>query len=288
LNRLSSLFRPAHWLIICLALLLTIPAHAENRTIKMGAVIYDDNLLVALVNKKFLEEQGYLVDLTRFAEQGILFAALNKGDIDLAASQIDYVTHEHWKKYSRKLEKLSVVSHGNYQCLVVPSYMDIDSIEDLPKVAAQVGSKIIGIETGSGLYREADLAVKAYGLNYQLVPGSTPAMAAQLQSALERKAPIVTMLWDTSWMMQKFDVKFLKDPKGIFAPPQTRYLIAQKGFSAENPAIRESLASIYLPAEDIRLMSSWMVDGLSLEQAVDTWWQQNNDLIKRWQVMAAR
>jgi len=277
------------WLMtLCLALMLVFPAQAQDKTIKMGTVIYDDILLVALLGKKFLEQQGWQVELTRFAEQGILYAALNKGDVMIANSQIDYVTHEHWKRYSRKLEKVSVVSHGNYQCLVVPTYMPINSIEELNGIAGQVDGKIIGIETGSGLYRETEAAVKAYNLNYQVIPGSTPAMAAQLQSALERKAPIVTMLWDTSWMMQKFDVKFLKDPKGIFAPPQTRYWIAQKGFSAENPAIREALASIYISADDIRLMSSWVLEGATFEQAVDTWWQQNNDLIQRWQVMSSQ
>jgi len=277
------------WLMtLCLALMLAFPAQAQDKTIKMGTVIYDDILLVALLGKKFLEQQGWQVELTRFAEQGILYAALNKGDVMIANSQIDYVTHEHWKRYSRKLEKVSVVSHGNYQCLVVPTYMPINSIEELNGIAGQVDGKIIGIETGSGLYRETEAAVKAYNLNYQVIPGSTPAMAAQLQSALERKAPIVTMLWDTSWMMQKFDVKFLKDPKGIFAPPQTRYWIAQKGFSAENPAIREALASIYISADDIRLMSSWVLEGSTFEQAVDTWWQQNNDLIQRWQVMSSQ
>jgi glycine betaine/proline transport system substrate-binding protein len=33
--------------------------------------------------------------------------------------------------------------------------------------------------------------------------------------------------------VQKYDVKFLKDPKNIFAPPQGYYWIGQKGFSAE-------------------------------------------------------
>jgi len=278
----------AYFLISVCMVLLNVPVLAQDKVIKMGSVIYPDNLLVALVGKKFLEEQGHQVELTRFSEQGILFAALNKGDITIANSQIDYVTHEHWKRYNRKLEKLSIVSHGNYQCLVVPAWLPIDSIENLSEIAKEVGNKIIGIETGSGLYRETEAAIKAYGLNYTLVPGSTPAMIAQLQSAMERKEAIVTMLWNTSWMMQRFDVKFLKDPKGIFAPPQPRYWIAQKSFSAQEPNIREALASVYVPIEDIQIMSRWLLDGLTLEQAVDSWYQQNSDLIQRWQQMSSR
>jgi len=266
----------------------TLPAQAQDNTIKMGSIVYADVLPTAIITKKFLELEGFKVELTEFAEQGVLFAALTKGDVEIVPTQINYVTHDHWKRNARRLEKISPLSHGVYQSLVVPSYVPIDSVDELPKIADQVDNKIIGIETGSALYKETEQAIKAYGLNYQLVAGSTPAAIAQLQSALDRKAPIVTMLWDPSWMMAKFDVKFLKDPKGIFAPPQTQYWIAQKGFSAKKPHAREALASVYIPIEDVRIINEQVNDGLTMQQAVDAWWEKNQDLIKRWQVMSSK
>ncbi|KXU37787.1 glycine/betaine ABC transporter [Ventosimonas gracilis] len=266
----------------------TVSAQAQDKTIKMGSIVYADVLPTAFITKKFLELEGFNVELTEFAEQGILFAALAKGDVEIVPTQINYVTHDHWKRNARRLEKISPLSHGVYQSLVVPSYVPIDSIEELPKIAGEVDNKIIGIETGSALYKETEQAIKAYGLDYQLVAGSTPAAIAQLQSALERKVPIVTMLWDPSWMMAKFDVKFLKDPKGIFAPPQTQYWIASKGFSANKPHAREVLASIYIPIEDVRLINAQVSDGMTMQEAADAWWDKNQDLIKRWQVMSSK
>jgi len=266
----------------------TVSAQAQDKTIKMGSIVYADVLPTAFITKKFLELEGFNVELTEFAEQGILFAALAKGDVEIVPTQINYVTHDHWKRNARRLEKISPLSHGVYQSLVVPSYVPIDSIEELPKIAGEVDNKIIGIETGSALYKETEQAIKAYGLDYQLVAGSTPAAIAQLQSALERKVPIVTMLWDPSWMMAKFDVKFLKDPKGIFAPPQTQYWIASKGFSANKPHAREALASVYVPIEDVRLINAQVNDGMTMQEAADAWWDKNQDLIKRWQVMSSK
>ena len=46
--------------------------------------------------------------------------------------------------------------------------------------------KIVGIEAGSGLMRDAANAVKQYGLKLQLVEGSTAAMTAALKSAIDR------------------------------------------------------------------------------------------------------
>jgi len=273
------------WIILCTIL----PAQAQNTVIKMGTIgVFEDTLLIALISQRLLEEQGFKVELTRFAEQGILYAAISKGDVDIVDTNINYVTHELWRKYKNRLEKISVVSHGLYQTLIVPSYMPINSIEELNSIADQVDGKIIGIETGTGLYKDTEKAIKAYNLNYQLVAGSTPAMIAQLKSALERKAPIVTMLWDPSWMMHEFDVKFLEDPKGIYAPVQSHHWVGKKGFFANNPKAREVLASIYIPIEDIRMMGALINQGSSHEEAIDTWWQQNQDLIKRWKVMSAQ
>jgi len=273
----------AGWLALCVAL----PAKAQSTVIKMGTIgLYVDTMIPALISQRLLEEQGLKVELTRFSEQGILYAALSKSDVNIVPTQINYVTHDLWQRYKHRLEKISVVTHGMYQTLVVPSYMSINSIEQLNSIAEQVDNKIIGIETGTGLYKDTEKAVKAYNLNYQLVAGSTPAMIAQLKSALERKAPIVTMLWDPSWMMHEFDVKFLQDPKGIYAPTQSHYWIGQKGFSINNPKAREILASIYIPIEDIREMGAWINQGASHEQAAERWWQENQDLINRWKVMS--
>jgi len=270
-----------------LALYVALPAKAQSTVIKMGTIgLYVDTMMPALISQRLLEEQGLKVELTRFSEQGILYAALSKGDVNIVPTQINYVTHDLWQRYKHRLEKISVVTHGMYQTLVVPSYMPINSIEELNGIAEQVDNKIIGIETGTGLYKDTEKAIKAYGLNYQLLAGSTPAMIAQLKSALERKAPIVAMLWDPSWMMHEFDVKFLQDPKDIYAPTQSHYWIGQKGFSINNSKAREILASIYIPIEDIRKMGAWINQGASHEQAAERWWQENQDLIKRWKVMS--
>lgn len=261
-------------------------SYAEDKVVRMGSMNWDDITPISLITKKFLEKQGYKVELTSFSEWGIAYGALAKGDVDILTSQVNYIASDYWAKNKSRLEKVSVVSHGLVQGIVVPSYMPIDSIEQLNDVKDKVGGRIIGIEPGSGLMRETGAAVKEYGLKYQLVDGSTAATMAQLQSSLERKQPIVTVLWTPSWMAQKFDVKFLKDPKNVFAPAQSYYWIAKRGFSAKNPRARESLASIYLPLEDNTRINGEVNAGKTMEQAVDAWWKQNTNLIERWAVMA--
>ncbi|RFB79946.1 glycine/betaine ABC transporter substrate-binding protein [Methylovirgula sp. 4M-Z18] len=260
-----------------------LPVRAQEKTIEMGTLSWEDLTPITGVTKKVLEDAGYKVKVTEFSEWGIAYAALSKGDIQILASQTDYVAQDYWDKNKSRLEKISPVSHGLYQAIAVPKYMDIDSIDQLNDNADKFGGKIIGIEPGSGLMRDAANAVKTYGLKLQLVEGSTAGMTAALKSAIDRKEAIAVTLWEPSWMMQKYDVKFLKDPKGVFPPPQSYYWIGHKGFSEADPHAREVISSIYLPLADITTINAEVKDGKTMDQAVKDWLDGHADLVKRWE-----
>jgi glycine betaine/proline transport system substrate-binding protein len=258
-------------------------AHAEEKTITMGTMSWEDLTPITGITKKVLEDKGYTVKVVEFSEWGIAYAALSKGDIQIITSQTDYVAQDYWEKSKNRLEKISPVSHGLYQAIAVPDYVTIDSMEQLNDNADKFGGKIVGIEPGSGLMRDTGNAVKEYGLKLQLVEGSTAAMTAALKSAIDRQEWIAVTIWEPSWMMQKYPVKFLKDPKGIYPPPQSYYWIGHKGFSEENPHAREVLASVYVPLADITAINGAVSDGKTMDQAVADWIGSHSDLIKRWE-----
>ena len=274
------------WRALCAAAMVgmtMLSAHAEEKTITIGTMSWEDLTPITGITKKVLEDSGYTVKVTEFSEWGIAYAALTKGDVQILASQTDYVAQDYWDKNKKKLEKISPVSHGLYQAIAVPQYVNIDSMDQLNDNADKFGGKIVGIEPGSGLMRDAASSVKEYGLKLQLVEGSTAAMTAALKSAIDRKEWIAVTIWEPSWMMQKYPVKFLKDPKGIFPPPQSYYWIGQKGFSAENPRAREVIASVYVPLADITAINGAVSDGKTMDEAVKDWTDSHADLIKRWE-----
>lgn len=274
------------WKALCAAAMFGMTmatAHAEEKTINMGTLSWEDLTPITGITKKVLEDAGYTVKVTEFSEWGIAYAALTKGDIQVLASQTDYVAQDYWNKNKNRLEKISPVSHGLYQAIAVPAYVPIDSLEQLNENSEKFSGKIIGIEPGSGLKRDASTAVKDYDIKLQLVEGSTAAMTAALKSAYDRKEWIAVAIWEPSWMVQKFPVKYLKDPKGIFPPPQGYYWIGQKGFSEENPHAREVMASVYVPIADITAINGAVKDGKTMDQAVQDWVGAHTDLIKRWE-----
>ena len=273
------------WKTLCAAAVVAmtaLPGMAQDKTIKMGTLSWEDLTPITGITKKVLEEKGFTVEVTSFSEWGIAYAALAKGDVEILASQIDYVAQDYWDRNKRRLEKISPVSHGLFQGIAVPSYVDIDSVEDLNANADKFGGRIVGIEPGSGLMRDTANAVEAYDLDLQLVEGSSAAMTAALKSAVDRQEWIAVTLWEPSWMMQSFDVKFLTDPQGVFPPPQGYYWIGQAGFSVENPEAREVIASVYVPLADINAINGAVSDGQTMDEAVADWVEAHSDLISRW------
>jgi glycine betaine/proline transport system substrate-binding protein len=267
---------------VTLAGMTTFSAQAQDKTITMGTLSWDDLTPITAVTKKVLEDAGYTVKVTTFAEWGIAFAALSKGDVQLLASQINYISQDHWDKNKSRLEKVSAVSHGLYQSLAVPKYVPISTIEELNANADKFGNKIIGIEPGSGLMRDAAAAVKAYGLKPKLIEGSTAAMSAAVKSATDRKEWVVATVWEPSEFMKKYDLKFLKDAKRVFPEPQSYYWIANKGFSAKYPQARELIAGVYLPLEDNNEINLALGSGKKLDEVMKGWFASNADLMKRW------
>ncbi|PBQ09321.1 glycine betaine ABC transporter substrate-binding protein [Pseudomonas syringae] len=273
------------WKALCaiaMVCMMGTAVHAEEKTITMGTLSWEDLTPITGITKKVLENAGYTVKVVSFSEWGIAYTALSKGDIQIIASQTDYAAHDYWTKNKNRLEKLSPVSFGLYQGIAVPKYVDIDSVDQLNDNADKFSGKIIGIEPGSGLMSDAANAVTGYGLKLKLLEGSTAAMTAALKSAVDRKEWVAVTVWEPSWMVQKYDLKFLKDPKAIFPPPQAYHWVGHKGFAESYPHAREVLASVYVPLADITSINTQVKDGKTMDEAINNWTDSHTELLNRW------
>lgn len=273
-------------LVFCVA---TTAVAEEKKTIKMGVLQWNDLVCPSLVTKKLMEKHyGYEIEVVEFFEWGIAYATLAKGDVDILMSQINFVAFDYWTRYNKKLEKLSASSHGLNQGIIVPAYVPIDSIEGLNANKDKFNGKIIGIEPGAGLMRQTKEVIESYGLDFELVDGSTAAMTATLKSAMAKKQWVAAVMWTPSWMTQAFDVKFLKDPKNVQQPPQSYYWLGRKGFVKDYPKAREIMSGVFVPLEDNIKMTGYIKDGLKADQAVDKWLGENQLVAERWMAIGGK
>lgn len=83
---------------VAMMCMMSMTLHAEEKTITMGTLSWEDLTPITGITKTVLEQAGYTVKVVEFSEWGIAYAALSKGDIQLMVSQTDYAAHDYWKK----------------------------------------------------------------------------------------------------------------------------------------------------------------------------------------------
>src|SRR5699024_348548 len=74
--------------------------------------------------------------------------------------------------------------------LVVPAYMDeINSIEDLNEHQELFAGQITGFDPGAGTMEVTEDVIDEYGLNFELLTSSEPAMITEIQEAMKQEEP---------------------------------------------------------------------------------------------------
>lgn len=99
--------------------------------IDVATISWDAENLISHIATIVLEEQGFDVTLTP-VDPAVLFEAIASGETDVTLSPSMPTTHgDLYEKYEGEFEDLGPNVIGAKIGLAVPSYMDIDSLEDL-------------------------------------------------------------------------------------------------------------------------------------------------------------
>ncbi|MCC3355695.1 glycine betaine ABC transporter substrate-binding protein [Bacillus sp. REN16] len=103
----------------------------NGEEVTMGLVAWDSNIASSAVISSVLEDLGYKVT-QRQVEAGPMWTGVADGSVDFFLAGWLPVTHaDYAAKFEGKFEDIAISMEGVKIGLVVPKYMDIDSIEDL-------------------------------------------------------------------------------------------------------------------------------------------------------------
>lgn len=261
----------------------------SDKTITIGWIPWDEDVAVTYLWKGILENEGYKVNLVQ-ADAGPIFEGLSSGDIDLFLDTWLPATHsDYWAQYSDNLEQLPVWYDDARLTWAVPSYVDIDSIEDLQANGDLFNNRIIGIEPGAGLTRISNESViPGYGLDdFRLVEGSTTAMLAELDRSISNETPVVVTLWRPHWAYNTYDLKDLEDPQGLLGDAEEISSVARLGFSEQYPEVAGWLSKFKLDDDQLAELEDLVVNKYgtgSESQAISEWLSnsRNQALVNGW------
>lgn len=158
----------------------------ETKKINLSYVEWDTEVASTNVVAEVLKGMGYDVSITPL-DNSIMWESVSKGESDGMVSAWLPKTHgSQYAQYKDQINDLGANLTGAKVGLAVPSYMDVNSIEELTN---QAGKKITGIEPGAGVVNAAENTIKQYDnlKDWTVETSSSGAMTVALGQAIKRK-----------------------------------------------------------------------------------------------------
>lgn len=254
---------------------------SSDKKINLAYVEWDSEVASTHVLAEVLKRQGFDVETTPL-DNAIMWESVATGKADASVSAWLPSTHKaQADQYKDKIDILGPNLDGAKVGLVVPSYMDVSSIEDLSN---QADKTITGIEPGAGVVTAANNTIKTYpNLNdWKVETSSSGAMVVALDQAIKNKEPIIITGWTPHWMFSKYDLKYLEDPKEAMGAPEQINTFTRLGLKDDSPEAYKILKNFNWTTEDMGKVMLAINEGESPEVAAKEWVDNNQDKVESW------
>lgn len=252
-----------------------------SKEIELAYVEWDTEIASTNVVAKVLEDQGFDVTVTPI-DNAIMWESVATSETDgMVAAWLPGTHGELYAEYKDQLVDLGANLEGAAIGLVVPTYMDVDSIADLD---SQADSTITGIEPGAGVVAATETAVGEYEnlSDWEVQTSSSGAMATALGAAIENEEDIIVTGWSPHWKFQKYDLKYLEDPKGVFGEAEHINTMVRKGLEEDMPNAYKILDQFQWEPADLEKIMIEIQNGADAEEAAATWVENNPDKVAEW------
>lgn len=282
--------------------------------IKLTTHDWTGQIVTTTIMGEVLKSAGYNVKYVQ-ADYIAQFAGLKTGDLDVAM--------EIWATTGREaMEKAvatgKVVNMGETGMEAIeewwyPAYME-EVCPGLPDwkalnacatefstpETAPLGRYLGGPVTWGGF---DDERVEALGMDFEVVhAGTDAALFAELESAYQRKAPIVLWLYSPHWAPAKYDGKFVKFPPytpecysdpSVGINPDAAYdcgkptgpiwKVGWEGVAKKWPGAAKAIENFKISNEEMgALVAKVDLDGVSVDDAVKGWLDANKATWSAW------
>lgn len=236
---------------------------------------YDDTVALMGLWTVLLDEQGITLE-SQNLDLAPGFSGIARGDIDGYLNTWLPTTHQQFIEPNK--DDLVIFDDGepifdnNALVLAVPETAPDDTIEDALANIDEYGGEIIGIEAGSGLMDTLPGVLEAYGhADAQVTAGSTPAMLASLQQAVDSGDNVLVTLWTPHWAFSEMPIKVLEDTEQAWPEPDGSYLVTSTQFAEEHPEIAEWISGSRLDDDQYAALMLEVSKADSPEEGAQNW-----------------
>ncbi len=236
-----------------------------------------------LAQAVIMDKLGYAVSVTALEAAG-MYSGIAEGDLDAQTTAWLPVTHaDYMEQYGAQLDDYGVMFEGARIGLVVPTYVTINSIDEIDDYADEFNGRIVGIDAGAGIMRTTETAIEEYNMNnIELMESSDAAMTAALSDAVLNDEWIVVTGWSPHWKFADFDLKYLEDPLELYGGAETINVIARQGLDADAPDVANFLKNMFLTDDQLGGIIGAIADGQDPLDAGRQFISENEDVVDGW------
>ncbi|GEQ61828.1 ABC transporter permease/substrate binding protein [Vagococcus lutrae] len=253
----------------------------KKEAISLSYVEWDTEVASTNVIAEVLKQEGFDVTITPL-DNAIMWESIANGESDaMVAAWLPNTHGAQYEQYQDKVDNLGVNLEGAKVGLTVPSYMNVNSIDELTDEANQT---ITGIEPGAGVVKAAEETLTAYDnlSDWQLETSSSGAMTVALGQAYKKKEPIVITGWSPHWMFAKYDLNYLEDPKQAMGAEETINTMARENLKEDSPEAYRILKNFKWSKDDMEKVMLEINSGTDPVKAAQNWIKENPDTVKAW------
>lgn len=263
----------------------------QNSGLVLANIGWDENVAVSNLTKALLEDEfGYEgVDIDTDEDLDATYRRVASGELD--AFQDVWLPNQEalLEQVAEEVEHLDPWFLGETkQGMAVPAYMDVRSIEELNGTDAEF---IWGIEPSSVMNHEVGgEVIPAYGLKQKLVEAPTAGMLAEVGHLYAFREDFVFLAWSPHWMNQRYDIRYLKDPKdaqGTTNDPAKCSTIVRGDLREDDPVAYAFIDALELTEEQINGLETVINDEDDPLAGARRWASENRAVIRPW-IEAAR
>lgn len=259
-------------------------AQAQDKgSVHLAYVEWASEVASTNVVRAVLEQAGFDVEMTSLSAAA-MWQSLGTGDADAIVAAWLPTTHaDYMERVGDDVDDLGVNLDGTKLGLVVPDYVEVDSIEDLNDHADDFNGEIIGIDPGAGLMSLTEDVLDTYELDLELRSGSDATMVAALDNAIDNEEPIVVTSWTPHWMFAEWDLKYLEDPENVYGGAEQIHTIARQGLDEDMPEAYAILDAFeWTPDQMGEVMLMNQEDDADPYENAKQWVEDNQDVVEEW------
>src|SRR6056297_3646024 len=230
------------------------------------------------------EKMGYDVNITS-ADVGPAYTSIANGDQDAFMETWLPVLHSNYiDRFEEDIIDLGYVYEGTQSGLVVPEYVEVDSISNLNNYVEEFDGQITGIDAGAGVMQTTQEVIDEYGLNYELMTSSGPAMTAALSNAIENEEWIIVTGWQPHWKFGRWDLKFLKQyDDNVLWETGNIHIMGRQNLKEDKPELAAFLSNMKFNEEQLAdLMVKVNESDEDVADVTEQWMNEHEELVESW------